>query len=405
VKRHRVIQPLAAFGPLSAVLLLALASLRCGSEPAAPDDDDGRFGPPGGVLEVDPGEIPLAGSGGAAGTSGSAGKGGANSGGSSGSFGTGGTSGGSGGAGGSGGGGGGGKASTGGTSGSVGVGGGSSGTGGSAGSGGSAGVTSQPPATFTQVSALDGLELISSNLTQEEYDFDAFQEWFGEVENRTNREACFVEAWISFASEVGETLFELHSFADAAPYQGSISLSVPCIPPGQSAGMYANGLGAIVEIENIRRATVEISFLDGEYAPHPAAPVITSAMVTQGLFDDTWTVSGTARGVATIHNISMPVYPRDPSTGLLVARLTETNLGVLVAGQTWNYETSSWSGAEFFSFLQSLDFIEGAPRELPPPGDERARRIFELAERSRELSFGRNERQSLVRRRALARPH
>lgn len=387
------------------VLALSFASLRCGSEETAESNDNGGYGPPGGVLEIDPGEIPFAGNGGSGGKGGSAGGGSTGRGGASGS--------GAGAAGGSAGeggvatagaagtglGGGGSGGSSGAGAGSAGTAGtaGSAGTAGAGGSAGSGGVLSQPSAVFTQTSPLEGLVLLSSNLVQEVYDFDGYQEWFAEVANYSTDEACFVEANVTFRSENSATVTEFHSFVDGAPYDGSITLSISCIPPGQTAAIYANEFGPIVAIDAIRNAHVEFFYNAGSYIPHPAAPLL-SAEAVPGVIPERWGIAGVLLGVQTVHNIGVLFYPKDPNSGLIIDQLSAINLGVLAAGQTWNFETSALTPTPFVSFLVSTDFIEGAARELAPasPADSRAMEF--AARRSLHTAATRDRRKLAARR-------
>jgi hypothetical protein len=396
---------------------LAAALLRCGSDTPAKDDDWSEFGPRGDVLEVDPDDIPVAGAegeaeagrggtdggsagrGGTAGTSGStSGTGGNATGGSSlGGASNGGTAGGTAGVAG---GGAAGTTNQGGTAGTAGV----SGSAGSAGSAGTGSIVSSPAGIeFEQTSTAPGLELVSSNLVEELFDAEAYYSWFAEIENHSSIPACFVDAVISFRDAFGVEIKSFVAYADAAPYQGSLTLTVPCVPPGGSAGIHTIDSGSPLQLDRIRSAVVDFTHLSGTYVPHPDTPILTNTAVTPWIGEGYWAVSGTLTSVGTIYNIGLDVYPRGP-TGLLLDRLSDTHLDTLITGQSWDYETLGLEGDRFETFLQSVEFIEGSARVLTP-SDANGKTEAALRARRHAFRVERDGRQAeLSERRANAEP-
>lgn len=252
--------------------------------------------------------------------------------------------------------------------------GGSAGTGGNAGNGGSAGtggtagstgggttVNSNLPIVFEQ-SGVPALSLLSSNLQQKEHIApDTFKQWFAEVVNSSDGLVCFAEVTITFQTSLGSTLLELHSFADADAYQSSLpGLPVPCIPPRKTAGFYTNDISLGIVLADIRKAKVVFRNLSGTYTPHPARPIVESAIVSADsrLGAGYWSVSGMVRAEKTVRTLIMTVFPRSPSSGLLLDQTNAIHSDALLAGEGWAYETLGYKGERYTSYLQTIDFID-----------------------------------------------
>ncbi|MGC4087498.1 MAG: hypothetical protein QM756_06330 [Polyangiaceae bacterium] len=241
---------------------------------------------------------------------------------------------------------------------------------GSGGSSGAAAVLTVPSGVTFVTSGVSTLRLVSSNLTQSTTGSSSFQEWFAEVANDGTSPACFAKAAVTFLSSTNATVIGFTSYADAPPYaSASSTLSVPCIPAGKTAGFYSNALGAAIDLTSIRSASVQFTTLSGTYSPHPSTPTMTAAVtVNSTLGSGYWSVSGNLTAVKSISNIGVTAFPRS-SAGLLVDQLTDVNLGSLLAGQVWAYEAEFYKGPQFSTFLESVDFIDGAAYRIGPSSE------------------------------------
>src|SRR5262249_18517335 len=103
------------------------------------------------------------------------------------------------------------------------------------------------------------LVLISSNLVQKPSGGQIFQQWFGEVQNNGSQIVCQVRAKVSFKDASGTELATFEPYADADPYDGPGTLTIPCIAPGKIGTFYMNGfVPANAPIENTK--TIEVAF-------------------------------------------------------------------------------------------------------------------------------------------------
>jgi hypothetical protein len=327
-----------------ATALIALALTACtGDKPASGDEDsDPQSG------DTSGGSTPTGGTstGGTSG-GGSSGGGASGAGGSAGS----GVSGGSGG-------------STAGTAGE----GGSGGASGSAGTGGAGGtpgalITNPPGITF-DVSGTPGIRIVSSNLTQDTSTSLVYVEWFLLVENAGTALACQLSLDASFLNASGTAVETFIAYANSEPYDGSLTLSIPCIAPGERGAFWTNDIPtAAIDLAGIR--TAEIAFSIGPSSgavPHPLAPLVTSSAVTEhsSLGAGYWSVSGSMTATGTIYNLGADAYMIS-SAGLVVGNETAFHLDTFLQGTTWAFETvAAYEGPQPTDHLLFNDFIEGA---------------------------------------------
>jgi hypothetical protein len=242
---------------------------------------------------------------------------------------------------------------------------GSAGTAGTGGAGGSSGtpVTNPPGITFV-VSGTPGIRVVSSNLTQDTSTSLVYVEWFLLVENAGTALACQLSLDASFLNASGTAVETFIAYANSKPYDGSLTLSIPCIAPGERGAFWTNDIPtAAIDLSGIR--TAEIAFSTGPSSgavPHPLAPLVASSAVTEhsSLGAGYWSVSGSMTATGTIYNLAAEAYMIS-SAGLIVGNETAFHLETLLQGTIWPFETiAAYEGPRPTDHLLFTDFIEGA---------------------------------------------
>ena len=246
--------------------------------------------------------------------------------------------------------------------------GGASGGAGTAGAGGAGGtpgtlVTNPPGITFV-VSGTPGIRVVSSNLTQDTSTSLVYVEWFLLVENAGTALACQLSLDASFLNASGAAVETFIAYANSKPYDGSLTLSIPCIAPGERGAFWTNDIPtAAIDLGGIR--TAEIAFSTGPSSgavPHPLAPLVASSAVTEhsSLGAGYWSVSGSMTATGTIYNLAAEAYMMS-SAGLIVGNETAFHLETFLQGTTWAFETiAAYEGPRPTDHLLFTDFIEGA---------------------------------------------
>jgi hypothetical protein len=269
------------------------------------------------------------------------------------------------------------------TSGDGGTDGGAGGTDGGAGGPGdvTSFVSNLPGLTVTRSAAsqagTEGLVLLSSNFQEDDVRFDngdSYKEWFAVVKNTGTQLICYPQVTADFKDAEGATLLNLYGFADAAKYSSIGTLTMPCLRPGAEGVLWTNDISAPINVADISSVEIKLGALqDQQSQPHPDAPEVLSAAVTQGVGPGYWAVQGEVKAVNTIYNISMEVYP--VVGGLVVDRLLDHHLDTLYADGTWSYETASFEGAKFTEMYQFIDFLSGAEEASISSGVTRTARV------------------------------
>jgi hypothetical protein len=281
--------------------------------------------------------------------------------------------------------------STGGSDGSTGGSGGS--TGGSGGAGGSSvggnGGSGALPGVVTRTNipglkfeykgtdpAARGIEILSSNLTQEAIGSSVFQEWLAEVKNSGPLTVCLLSVSVRFQSG-GTVLAEIKSYADGPPYLSGLSgVTSTCLAPGDTGVFWdLDQLSRTTPIQSATTAEYTLDYLpQGQSRPHPDAPTIAPGAVVDRFNTGTgWILKGTVTARATIYNIGLDIYPID-ETGLVTDSLSATHLETLPAGSTWSFDSSS-TKRRFSRHHVFADWIDGVKRaelrsRMPLPADE-----------------------------------
>jgi hypothetical protein len=225
------------------------------------------------------------------------------------------------------------------------------------------GVASNLPGLDWQATtaSLPGLEIVSSNLVQENLGAGSvYQNWYAELRNTGTKTICYPEVTLELKDAGGRVLVEMYSFADTAPYKASSTVSTSCLAPGATAVVWdIQNPPSEAALGQIRSASYTIEGLEIATArPHPLAPTMTGTVYERN--PGYWAVEGTVRGgTGAIRNIGVDVYPVGPE-GWVLDDLGDTNLGSIPAGGSWSYDTTAYRGARFSSYHQFVSFIEGA---------------------------------------------
>lgn len=240
--------------------------------------------------------------------------------------------------------------------------GGTAGVAGVAGSGTtSGGFVSNLPATtttdFQNTDAGDGLALRSLNIVADS--LTDYTEWFGEVVNEGTQVICFPIATFTFKSGSGVVLWTDDVYADALPYMGSLTTSMPCLGPGEHGAFWTNDLSTVAP-SNV--ASVSITF-DGLITTGTKfVQTMTSTVVPDTIYQDGnhWAMSGTLSPSQTIYNVGIDAYPKSAS-GLLLDDLIDTNLGTITANTSWSFESGTGvEGTKPVELLVFDSFILGS---------------------------------------------
>jgi hypothetical protein len=247
-------------------------------------------------------------------------------------------------------------------------------------------VSNLPGLTVTRSAAsqagTEGLVLLSSNFQEDDVRFDngdSYKEWFAVVKNTGSKLICYPQVTADFKNAAGATLLNLYGFADAAKHSSVGTLTMPCLRPGAEGVLWTNDISAPIAVADISSVEIKLGGLQEQSQPHPDAPEVLSATVTQGVGPGYWAVQGEVKAVNTIYNISMEVYP--VVGGLVVDRLLDHHLDTLYADETWSYETASFEGAKFSETYQFIDFLSGAEDASFSSGLTRTARVQSALER------------------------
>jgi hypothetical protein len=258
--------------------------------------------------------------------------------------------------------------------------GGVTGTGGTTGTGGmgprsmppaSPPVSNTPGAEFVYVGtpgAGAGLRFKSARLTLETI-ASTFQEWLAEVVNDSAEVLCLAKVTAEYKDAAGTVLAKPIAFADGPAWKGFGTVSSTCLPPGERGGLWdLQQVTRTFSLSAVRRVEYKVEFLPvQDSVPHPSTPTVTPGLVSDKFGTGTyWTLRGTLRAVATIHNYGVDVYPIG-SDGMVLANLTASNPGALLpAGSSWSFETSG-AKQRYGSQLIFTSFIDGPPRSPALP--------------------------------------
>ncbi len=229
------------------------------------------------------------------------------------------------------------------------------------------GTLSNLPGVDFQVSTMGaaaGLTVASSNLLQDTGGL-VYVEWFAEVKNSGTQPVCLAHVKVTFESATGAVVETLDGYAAADPYKSASTLSTACIGPGKTGVVWTNDLpSTAIALDSIKTAKITIdasSVFDGA-VPHPMAPTIAGAAITQHskLGAGSWAVSGQATATDTIYNVKEDVYFID-AAGFAIDNLGAFHLETFLKGEQWSFETiSGYRGTKPASFRMFTSFIEGA---------------------------------------------
>jgi hypothetical protein len=225
-------------------------------------------------------------------------------------------------------------------------------------------ITNPPGVVFTNTSTEDvgDLVLVTSNFTEQaNSDGSFYLQWFGEVENVSNKLYCDIEIQINLAS-AGQTM-AFQSFAEGAPYDATglpAGTTTACVPPGTIAPMYTNNFGdTSANLPQATAVTYQLSgLISGSSTSTPAYVLDPATPTIAATYDSaSGEVTGTLTGTGAISNIELHSFVRD-ATGLLQDRLEATDLGSLSTGETWTFMTTNTT-ATVVSHEEYVSFIDG----------------------------------------------
>lgn len=243
---------------------------------------------------------------------------------------------------------------------------------------GSGFVSNTPGATVVDIGQppRPGAVLISSNVLQEPSRGQVFQQWIGEVKNIGSTLLCFVHIDVALQDTAGATVATFSAFAYGAPYMVSgLTVSVPCIAPGQIGSLYDNGfVASSADLTRVTRIAVRFSDTSGGgVVPAPHAPQISSHVeMSPGESE----VAGTLTGVGgPVYAIAITAFPRDPS-GLSIAYLFGAALDTLQPGAVVPFHTIG-AAVGFTDYRQFVDFIDGVRPAVAAPSSPEARQAFD----------------------------
>jgi hypothetical protein len=244
--------------------------------------------------------------------------------------------------------------------------------------GGSGFVSNTPGATVVDIGqpATPNAVLISSNLLQSPSGSQVFQEWLGEFKNTGSTLLCQVQLQVTLQDASGATLATFSPFAYGAPYMaGGLTVSIPCVEPGQIASFYDNGfVPSAVDLPRVSRITVDFSSTGGSgVIPAPHAPQLGSHVdMSLGEYD----VAGSMTGVGgPVYAISLTAFPRTPS-GLAIAYLFHAQVSTLQPGVVQLFNTIGTT-ATFADYRLFVDFIDGAQPAVVAPTSPLAQAAFD----------------------------
>jgi hypothetical protein len=290
---------------------------------------------------------------------------------------------------------------------------GGSGGGGATGSAGAGGTGTLPPATpplsnvpgatwvDTGPSGLgSGLRIKNARLTLETIS-TTFQEWLAEVVNEGPSLLCLAKVTAQYKDASGTVLAKPLAFVDGPPYKGLSSVSDACLAPGDHGALWdLDQVPSTFSLSQVKRVEYVVDVIPFNDVPHPSAPVVTPGQVIDRYGTGTgWVLRGTLRAVATINNYGVHVYPFG-SDGMILASLTSSNPGALLAaGSSWSFETSS-AKQRFTNQLIFARFIDGAPRS---PAVPRTREELDFQQRDLDRRTAWDRVQAVAAARELAR--
>ena len=250
-------------------------------------------------------------------------------------------------------------------------------------SGSSGGSSGGPPAYVSNTpgaavaespsAGLEGLTVVSSNLTDEVSGSQYYQRWTGLLYNGTPKVVCFAQVTAKFFNSAGGEVGSHLTFADAPPHLlTSGSLPSACLQPGTVGGLFSNGFfNAPLSAGGVANISFEIDGSAKDAVPlHPSAPKFSSVMLTEkyGSGSGYWAATGSLTAVATIYNIGIDVYPVG-ADGLIPDRLGDTHLDTLTAGSSYAFDTTTYQGTPANAQLLAFSsFIDGAKSfaAMPP---------------------------------------
>jgi hypothetical protein len=216
-----------------------------------------------------------------------------------------------------------------------------------------------PNATFVDVGSPPStqLVLVNSNLVQEPSGTQVLQKWFGEVKNVGSTPACFAQIDIRFLAASGTQFAAFEAFADAEPWSAGISVTIACIPAGQSGVLWSADLvAASVPLSSVAKVSFVLEHSEaGAPTPAPNTPAVVSQ--TTSVFGGIG-VTGTITGrTSPIYDTGLDLFPRDTS-GLLFDILFATDLDTLRPGDVFPFTTFSATDT-FSQYRVFASFIDG----------------------------------------------
>lgn len=226
-------------------------------------------------------------------------------------------------------------------------------------------ISNTPQAEFWVVESEEavGLELVSSNLLPDPKSTINYVQWFGEVRNNGTQAACYVYATLDFRTPGGgKRVQAIKGMARAYPHVATkTSNLIPCIPPGKTAGLYANDIpGAPVRLAAIGQVEIyfdqSLSYPDA--APPASTPTIDGVTIVEDAKPGNWLATGTLTATAAISSVALTVFYKD-AAGLILDDGTASPTGALNAGGSWVFKTSAYVGERPSEVLLATDFKPG----------------------------------------------
>lgn len=244
-------------------------------------------------------------------------------------------------------------------------------------------VTNHPNATITDVGAL-AFGLFSSAITVDRLGDTTYVLWHARLENTTGATRCFTTVDATFRDASGTTLFTMFTFLSGHPYQGAISLPIPCLAPGDTAFIATiDSFDEVIDFESIASIEYALEELESNVIPHPLAPTLVSSELQS---DNS--IAGVLRNDSSspIYNLSVEVYPIQ-SNGLTFDYLFDGNLDTVPVGEVWNFETISYREGDIASYEIFRDFLPGTRPASGAIGPLSKRLDARAAERARDRAL------------------
>lgn len=223
--------------------------------------------------------------------------------------------------------------------------------------------TNTPNATFTYTGpsgAASKLRIVTAKITADKPLMTVFQEWLVEVVNDSSETLCLANMKAFYKNASGTVVASPMGYVNGPSYKVSgLSVTSSCLAPGDHGVIWdLDTVPTVIDPSAVRVIEYQVEFLPANgIVPHPNMPTITPGVTFDKFNSGNYSLKGSLVAKASIHNVGLDIFPVG-SDGLILAALSATNLGAVVAGATWNWESSS-AEENFSKQFIFADWIEG----------------------------------------------